>query len=146
MRSPENFNGRPIVSNLVLLPSAARTTTGTGDAIQLDGFEVLCFQLEVTAAATDAGDTLDVYVQTTVDGTTWLDAVHFTQVIGTGGAKRYVSKISASLAQAEYETGTALGAAAVRHLMGDQYRVRWAITDASTVNASFTFSVAANGT
>lgn len=146
MQSPENYNGRPIVPNLVLQASAAQTATGTGAAVVLDGFEAIVFQLDVTAAATDAGDTLDVYVQTTIDGTNWLDAVHFTQVLGNGSAKRYISKLSASLALTEYETGTALGAAAVRHIFGDQWRVRWAITDAGTPNVSFTFSVKANGT
>jgi hypothetical protein len=146
MQSPEAFIGRPIVDNIELLPSAARTETGTGDAKALEGFEVLLFQLDVTAAATAAGDLLDVFVQTTVDGTTWLDVIHFTQVLGNGGAKRYLSKVSASLALTEYETGAALAAAAVRNLIGSQWRVRWAITDATTDDASFTFSVKANGT
>lgn len=146
MKSPESFPGRTIAENQSLLASAAKTETGTGDAVLLEGFEVLEFQLDVTVAATEVGDTLDVYVQTTIDGTNWIDIVHFTQVVGNGGAKRYISKISASLALTEFEVGTALGAAAVRHLVGAQYRVRWAITDAGSDNASFTFSVKANGT
>ena len=146
MQSPENYNGRPTLANIILQASAAKTATGTGSEITLDGYEAIVFQCELTAAATDAGDTLDVFVQTTIDGTTWLDAVHFTQMLGNGGAKRYISKLSASLALTEYETGTALGAAAVRHIFGSQWRVRWAITDASTQNASFTFSVTANAT
>ncbi len=145
MRSPESYPGRCIVENIVLLASAAQTATGTGDAVVLDGFEALVFQCELTAAATDVGDTLDVFVQTTIDGTTWLDVVHFTQMLGNGGAKRFVSKVSASLALTEYETGTALGAAAVRHVFGSQWRVRWAVVDADA-DASFTFSVKANGT
>lgn len=146
MKSPDSFPGRTIAENQILLASGARTATGTGDAVLLEGYECLVFQLDLTAAATESGDTLDVYVQTTIDGTNWLDAVHFTQVLGNGGTKRYVSKLSASLALTEYEVGTALGAAAVRHIFGAQWRVRWAITDASTTNASFTFSVTANGT
>lgn len=145
MKSPESYPGRTVVENIVLLPAATRSTTGTGSAIVLDGFEAFVLQCELTAAATDVGDTLDVFVQTTVDGTTWLDAVHFTQMLGNGGAKRYVSKISAALAQAEYETGTSLSAAAVRHIFGSQWRVRWTITDANA-NGSFTFSVTANAT
>lgn len=146
MKSPESFPGRTIVPNIVLLSAGAQTETGTGSAVVAEGFEVMEFQLNVTAAATAAGDTLDVYVQTTIDGTNWIDIVHFTQVLGDGGAKRYLSKVSASLALTEFEVGTALGAAAVRHLVGDQYRVRWAITDATTDDASFTFSVTATGT
>jgi hypothetical protein len=56
------------------------------------------------------------------------------------GAKRYISKITAHVATAEFENGTALGAAAVRNLMGDEWRARWAVTDDSG-NASYTFSV-----
>ncbi len=145
MRGADHLVGRGNVENLVLLASAARTETGTGDAVLLpDGFEVLVLQCELTAAATDVGDTLDVFVQTTIDGTTWLDIAHFTQMLGNGGAKRFISKVSSSLSLTEYETGTALGAAAVRHIFGSQYRVRWDITDAGTDNASFTFSVKAN--
>lgn len=145
MRGADHLAGRGNIENLVLLASGAQTSTGTGEAVACpDGFEMLAAQLDVTAAATETGDTLDVFVQTTIDGTNWLDIIHFTQVLGDGGAKRYISKISASLALTEYETGSALGAAAVRHVFGSQYRVRWAITDASTDNASFTFSVTAN--
>ncbi len=146
MKSPEAFPGRCIVSPIIVLAPATRSVTGTGEEIELDGFEVLAFELDVTAAATEVGDTLDVFVQTTVDGTNWIDIVHFTQVLGNGGAKRYFSKISATLALTEFENGTALGAAAVRNITGSRYRVRWAITDAGTVNASFNFAVYANGT
>lgn len=146
MQSPQSFQGRPTVENIVLLASGAQTATGTGTAITLDGFEVLTVQCELTAAATEANDTLDVFLQTTVDGSTWLDAIHFTQMLGNGGAKRFVAKISASLALTEYETATSLGAAAVRNLIGSQWRVRWAIADPTGSNASFTFSVKANAT
>ena len=87
MQSPENYNGRPTLANIILQASAAKTATGTGSEITLDGYEAIVFQCELTAAATDAGDTLDVFVQTTIDGTTWLDAVHFTQMLGNGDAK-----------------------------------------------------------
>lgn len=146
MKSPESHPGRTIAINQIVLPASARTDTGAGDEFMMEGFEAVTFQLDVTVAATDVGDTLDVYVQTTIDGTNWVDIVHFTQVLGNGGAKRFFSKISASLALTEFENATALGAAAVRHIVGDRYRVRWAITDASTDNASFTFGVTASGT
>ena len=123
-------------------PSAAKTTTGTGAQIFLEhhGREVIFF-LDLTAAATDVIDTLDVYVQANVDGT-WIDVVHFTQCLGNGGAKQFVAKTCRGLADSEFSLATALGAAAVRHILSDQYRVRWAIVDADA-NASFTFSVSA---
>lgn len=85
--------------------------------------------------------TLDAFIQTRIDGTTWVDAVHFAQVLGGGGAKRFVSKLSASLALSEFETGTALAAGAVRNLFGSQYRARWSIVDAG----NFAFSIRATG-
>ena len=128
-----------------LIASAARTAdTGNGGEVRLPGMvNGFAFVLDVTAAATESGDLLDAYVQTVIDGTNWLDVVRFTQVLGNGGAKRYIAKINAGVAQAEFENGAALGAAAVRNLLGDKWRVRWVITDAGTDNASFTFSVAA---
>jgi hypothetical protein len=146
-QSPDAYPGRPNVPGISLLASAARTETGTGDPVTLEGYLALVLQLDVTAAATDVGDTLDVYVQTTLDGgTNWVDIYHFTQVLGNGGAKRYFGKVVADASLTEFENATALGAAAGRAIFGSAYRVRWAITDASTDNASFTFSVSANAT
>lgn len=148
MKSPESYPGRTIVTNQVLLASGARTTTAGafGDAVTLEGFAALVFQLDVTAAATDAGDTLDVTVQTTIDGTNWVDIHHFTQVLGNGGAKRYYGKVVFDAALTEFENGAALAAAAGRSIFGSQYRVKYVVVNTSTEDASFTFSVTANGT
>jgi hypothetical protein len=146
MKSPASFPGRTIVTNQVLLASAARTTTGTGDEFLLEGMSALTLQCNLTAAATEVGDTLDVFVQTTIDGTNWVDVYHFTQMLGNGGAKRYFGKLLFDAALTEFENAATLAAAGGRAIFGDRYRVRWAITDAGSVNASFTFSVTANGT
>ncbi len=73
-----------------LLASAARTDSGV--QVLTDDFSAASwalFQLDVTAAATEVGDLLDVYLQHSFDGgTTWDDFVHFTQVLGDGGAKK----------------------------------------------------------
>lgn len=62
---------------------AAGTTNVNFDPLDLsDAAELQC-ELSVTATDTDAGDTLDVYIQSTIDGVTWDDRVHFTQLIGT---------------------------------------------------------------
>ena len=138
--------------NQTLLASAAQTASSTGESAVrlLDGarrarthIQGIQFVLDLTAAATEVGDLLDVYVQTKLDDTNWVDIVHFSQCVGNGGALRYFEKITAGAAQAGFEDGDALAAGSVRNLMGDQYRVRFAITDAGTDNASFTFSVAA---
>lgn len=130
---------------VTLLASGARTATSTGTtAVRLPGMvNGLGFVLDVTAAATEVGDLLDVYIQTKLDGTNWVDVQRFTQVLGNGGALRYVAKITAGAAMTEFENGTGLGAAAIRNLLGDEWRTRYVVTDAGAANASFTFSVTA---
>lgn len=133
---------------VTLAASAARTATGSGDELEIvlpDGRPLSLMQLilDVTAAATETGDTLDVFVQTQLDETNWVDVAHFTQVLGDGGAKRYFTKLTGPLATSEFENGTSLSAAAARNLLGRKWRARWAIADVSTDNASFTFSVVA---
>lgn len=128
----------------VTLTSGTVTETGTSTGVTIkDPTSGLVLQLDVTAAATASGDTLDVAVQTTFDGTSWVDVAAFTQVLGNGGAKRFAVKISATEPQALFTATTALAAGSVRHIIGDQWRVSWAITDATTDDASFTFSVVA---
>lgn len=114
--------------------------SGTG-AEQLNlGMEALGAELAVTAAATAVGDTLDVYLQTTLDiGTTWVDIGHFTQVLGNGGAKRHFLKVLATAAEAAFEAGTSLAAGSVRHIMGKRFRIRWVVASSSA--PSFTFAV-----
>lgn len=81
---------------ITLLASAARLVSGTGAVANVPNVSLLrggLFVLDVTAAASLAGDTLDVYVQSSYDdGTTWDDFVHFTQVLGNGGAKKIRAK------------------------------------------------------
>ncbi|HDZ21931.1 hypothetical protein LCGC14_0714580 [marine sediment metagenome] len=124
--------------------AGAIDTTGSavGMGIPLNGF---VFVLDVTAAATDVGDLLDVSVETRIDdgvGATWHQVVHFTQVLGDGGAKQFVEKITSARIEAGYESGTALGAGLVRNLIGDEWRVAWVQVDADS-DATFTFSVTA---
>lgn len=102
----------------------------------------LPLELNVTAAAAAVGDTLDVKVQTTIDGTNWTDVCHFTQVLGNGGAVIIYAKLQGDAAQAMYTDG-ALAAGSVRHLFGDQYRVSYTIGDGGAHGQSFTFSVTA---
>ena len=136
---------KKVYDEVTLLASAARTATSTGtDAVRLPkGMQGLALVLDVTAAATESGDLLDVYVQTKIDGTNWVDVQHFTQVLGNGGAKRYYAKLMSNAALTEFENAAALGAAALRNLVGDDWRTRYVITDTGTDNASFTFSVVA---
>jgi hypothetical protein len=135
---------RGVAYTTTLLSSAARTVTaGTnGDAVYLpDAANGYAFILDVTAASTDAGDTLDAQVQTLI-GDTWVPVCSFTQCLGNGGAKQHIGKVSSNGAQTMFEASAALAAGSIRNLCGDQYRVRWVIVDADA-DASFTFSVKA---
>ncbi len=99
------------------------------------------FELDVTTAAAAAGDTLDVKVQTTVDGTNWVNVCWFTQVLGNGGAKRYFGKVSATEPMTMFENATSLTAGNVRHIIGDQWRINYALVDSGGHGQSFTFAV-----
>lgn len=125
----------------LLVTASAYTATGQGGSVRLPAMiNAASVTLDVTAAATSAADTLDVFVQTKIRAN-WLDIVHFPQLTGTGGAKRYTQKCLAGAAEGSFEHGTALGASAVRNLLGDEYRGRWSAVDANA-NAEFTFSMA----
>lgn len=133
-----------------LLPSAARTASGTltiaaSVAQALARATRALFFLEVTAAATDVGDTLDVYLQSSVDGSTWDDFVHFTQVLGNGGAKKYLaawnSLITPTTAMGANADG-ALAAGVKQGPVGSSFRIKWVVVDAD-LDGSFTFSVKA---
>lgn len=142
-----------------LLASAARTSSGTAEVAPANfNPELLAggvFRLDVTAAATDVGDTLDVYLQSTLDPATvaegdavWDDFIHFTQVLGNGGAKRFLANwLQRGAAETELHapSDAALSAGVKQGPVGKRWRVKWAITDAGTDDASFTFGVAFNG-
>lgn len=128
-----------------LLASSARTASENGSEVRpfegMGDVRGAAFELEVSAAATDAADTLDVKVQTSFDGTNWVDIVYFTQVLGNGGAKRYVAKVSAGDGEDMFENGTALTAGQVRNLLGLRYRAVATIVDSGDADQSFTFGV-----
>jgi hypothetical protein len=111
-------------------------------------FREAIFDLNVTAAATDVGDLLDVYVDTSLDGgTLWINVVHFTQVLGNGGAKRETMTLNpgGNVGTAPINTAADAASAGVRHILGALYRVRYSQTDANS-NGTFTFTVKARYT
>lgn len=133
---------------IVLHASAAETASATETAVTyLDGFSIAEILFDVTAAATDGADTLDLYIDCSPDGgTTWLNTVHFTQVLGNGGVKQFFATLNVAGA-----TGTAIVAAGsdlttapdIRHFIGNAMRARYVIVDSGDANQSFTFSVSA---
>lgn len=121
---------------------------GTGTYTPAFVFREAEFDLNLTAAATDVGDTLDVYVDTSLDSAvTWINIVHFTQLLGNGGAKRETMVLNpgGNVGTAPINTAADAAAAGVRHILGAQYRVRYAQVDANA-NAAFTFTVKARFT
>jgi hypothetical protein len=132
-----------------LRDSAAQDEAGTvtGTAVVLNQkFDELIATLAVSASATDAGDTLDVYVDTSFDaGTTWVNLGHFTQVLGNGGAKTFVLAIKNGNpgASAVYDATSDAAAGATRQIgFGDRLRYRGVMVDADA-NGSFTYAVSA---
>lgn len=131
---------QPAGSTIAMAASAARTTSSNSADFDIGGFDTVTVVLDVTAAATDAGDTLDVSIEA-LDGSTYIEVLHFTQVLGNGGAKRFVATIKAEqLAIADISTAT-LAAGNIRHFLTDTIRAKWAIVDSGDANQSFTFSV-----
>ncbi len=126
------------------------SNTGTGEITVNKQHVAAEFILLLTNVATDADDTLDVFIQALIGGT-WVDVVHFTQILGNGtDSQTHVAKIVASEPQAAYLTSSALASGAVRHILSSKYRVRWTVVDSDggggAGDGDFTasFSVKAN--
>lgn len=133
---------------LTLLASAARTSSNVAalSIPNLRAVKAAVLLLDVTAAAQLVGDTLDVYLQGSVDGSSWNDILHVTQVLGNGGAKKYEARWFRDMAP-ETELGALLDKAMTEGvLQGPQavsnWRLAWVV--AGGANKSFTFSVSAD--
>lgn len=129
-----------------ILSSAARTSSGTGTAVsQLGMYKGGTFVLDVTAAATAAGDTLNVYLQGSYDSTNYFDFASFTQVLGNGGAKKFRAHIypgASAGAVAVVTDATMTAGTVIDAYPGPWIRAKWVVVSASAPN--FTFAVYAN--
>lgn len=119
---------------------------GLGYDIAGDGgvYKELTAILNLTAAATDAGDTLDVYLDTSYDnGATWVNLGHFTQCLGNGGAKKYVLTICpTNPGTSVIDVSADASAGAQRQIgFGTRFRYRSVVVDASTQNVSFNYTL-----
>lgn len=134
----------------ILLPSAVNTASGSGPSGNFIAHtEVLTsaiYILDVTAAASAAGDTLDVYLQHSWDdGVNWDDFVHFTQILGNGGAKKRLAFWSlygtSPTTPEKAPQDAALGVGTVQQgPLGNTLRAKWVIVNGGGSH-SFTFSV-----
>jgi hypothetical protein len=132
---------------LSLKPLAAQTASTTGDTVRLSGdYSEAIFVLNVTALATEVGDTLDVYIDVSPDGQTWFNSTHFTQILGNGAAAKIAAKVTKGGDFADPDAILAItadsAAGVVRQLGILPYiRYRSVVVDGGADNASFTYSL-----
>lgn len=140
---------KPIVLRAAGAQAAGSATeTGTGVDVGIVGAKdsprEAVIILDVTAAATDVGDTLDVKIDT-LFGSKWVNIGAFTQVLGNGGAKTFAMAIRADNpgASAVFAVGTDAAAGATRQIgIGSQLRMRGIQVDGDS-NAAFNYTVTA---
>jgi hypothetical protein len=121
---------------------ATAGTNGTGVYLAGERLRFIVI-LDVTAAATDVTDTLDVYVDFSLDDVTYYNGGHFTQVLGNGGAVSFYMVFDAG---GPGTAGVAITSDAAANtvrpsLFGPYIRTRYVIVDPGAGAASFTFSV-----
>ena len=134
-----------MASETILAASAARTASASGSAEFVGQFwRRLLVVLDITASASLAGDTLDVYVDVSPDGIKWVNAVHFAQQAGNGAAKTETAILNPSdPGTSTVATTSDAAAGAVRPAVFGKYtRARWAIVNGGGTH-SHTFSVKA---
>lgn len=122
-----------------IVAGAQVNTAGT--AVVLNGErKKYIFVLDVTNCDTAAGDTLNVFIDVLVNSF-WINAVHFTERIGTDGAVREYAVLDTTTPGVAVVVATAdAAAAAVRPtLFGSQIRGRWTLVETATT--TFTFSL-----
>lgn len=132
-----------------ILSSAARTEAGTQTFSVPSQCSALLIQYAVSAAATEVEDVLAMWVQGSVDGgASYYDIGRFADVLGNGGAKKFIMALqrTGSIAESDIVTPTdaAMAAATVNYgPFPDKLRLKWTVTDEGAVktNASFTFAV-----
>jgi hypothetical protein len=143
----DNTHPVPVKSDgesFVLLPSAARgATAGTnGTPVDVPTRMAFAILLEFTAKADDVDDTCNVYIDMLI-GATWINAVHFTQVLGNAAdASKEYAMLMPSASTVTINTTSNAGSGVIRpEVIGSQMRARWIIIDPTGADASFTFSV-----
>lgn len=81
-------------------PAAVGTATG-GHVGMLQNYDSLTIRATLTGAT---GGTLDVYLQTSVDGSEWVDYIHFAQIAAAAAAVTKVVVVSRAGQQAAITT------------------------------------------
>ena len=101
--------------------------------------------LDVTAMGGVAGDTLDVFVDVSLDGSKWLNAAHFTQLAGNAAPmSSYVILDPSAPGTAPIVTTSDCGSGVTRPgAWGAYIRGRYTLVDAGAHGQSATFSLTA---
>lgn len=129
---------------ITLAALTARTAGANGTAVYVGGERKRFIVVNrITVSAHEAGDTLDVYVDVSLDNSIWHNAIHFTQQAGNGAARtEYAVLDPSNPGTSVINVTTDAAAAAVRPaLFGPYMRARWAIADSGDADSSHTFSV-----
>jgi len=132
---------------LTLEAAGAHTVGANGAAVYVAGERKRYIVVNaITASATDAGDVCDVFVDFSIDGVTYYNAIHFTQQAGNGAARTEFATLDTANPGALTIDVTADAASGVTRpaLFGAYIRARWEVTDAGgPADQSHTFSVIA---
>ena len=130
-----------------LIASAEHTVEANalGDVSDMGDWDSMLVLLDITASATEANDTLDVFIDVSFDNVTWFNAIHFTQQAGNGSAKKEIAAINAGwYPTAPVDITADASSGAVRPgLLGQYVRVRSTVVRDSGTNEAHTFSVQA---
>ena len=140
--------GYPLAFDYIELLASAEHTQEAGalsDVADLGDWDSMLVILDITASATDAGDTLDVFIDISFDNVIWFNSIHFTQQAGNGSAKKEIAAINAGWYPTSVLDVTADAAnATVRPgLLGQFVRVRSTVVRLTGTDEAHTFSVQA---
>lgn len=133
-----------------IMTSGNAYTIYPGTGYKLPGqYNKLMVELLVTATdstAPSASDTLDVYIDTSLDGgVTFFNIAHFPQILGNGGAKNYITALAEDAAGTAdiYEKGTDAAVNTTRQIgFGNNLRYRAVGVNGGTPgDMSFTFAI-----
>lgn len=141
-----NKVGTVPIGQVLTLAATAYTTVeanavkATFDLLGYGLREVLAI-LDLDNADTDAGDTLDVYLDASIDGVLYYNFVHFTQIAGTTAAGQYFAISGPQAAAEEVISSDVAAGGTPRTFLGRYIRVRHTLVDADATNATFTYSL-----
>jgi hypothetical protein len=131
---------------VTLFPAAVYVTAAaaaTGTPVYLGGERLrYLWVLTLTNAGDNVADTLDVFIDFSLDGTTYVNAVHFTQILGNGADALtfYASSVPTGTTTTPALTADAAVGTCRPALIGPYVRGRYALVNGGGTH-TFTFSL-----